>query len=585
MDARKLVVALTLLAGFPASLLAATPASGTLNAPASGQTSSVSWTGGPYTGATADPTACTTLTCDTYTLTVNIPDTFYAANPDYAVKVGITWASSTNDFDLYVNDASGNTVCSSGNSNITSGQASELADCGQLAAGTYTVQVVAFAVTNSTYSGTATVAPEPTSPTGTGRYKSGKFTFSAPLTLPGPADLAFNVQGIEPRVKADSLGNIYAAAIQGIPAGTDVWKSMDGGKTFTFLGQPDGAQAASAVARGGGLGGGDEDLAIGASGNVYVTSLWLGSATQSDSFNGGSTWVVNPISTDEPIVDRQWIASYGNSVVYLTTKQLGADLTGTASLFVVKSFDGGITFPQVTQVTMPLVGVQPGDQGNIEVDPNNGYVYTVFFDDSGKNLYIARSTNGGINFDVKLVYANTVSMVNVFPSLAIDQAGNLYVAYSDSHAAYLTSSQDHGATWSTPVRVSNGSGSKSVIGPWVTAGAPGAVNVTWWGTPALSNNDTTAQWKVYFAQSQNALASIPTFAQTAATGVMHQGAICTNGTGCASGTRNLAEYFAPGLYLDGSEMIVYSDDYNNASPVATFIRQTGGATLKSKSGQ
>lgn len=585
MDARKLVVALTLLAGFPASLLAATPASGTLNAPASGQTSSVSWTGGPYTGATADPTACTTLTCDTYTLTVNVPNTFYAANPDYAVKVGITWASSTNDFDLYVNDASGNTVCSSGNSNITSGQASELADCGQLAAGTYTVQVVAFAVTNSTYSGTATVAPEPTSPTGTGRYKSGKFTFSAPLTLPGPADLAFNVQGIEPRVKADSLGNIYAAAIQGIPAGTDVWKSMDGGKTFTFLGQPDGAQAASAVARGGGLGGGDEDLAIGASGNVYVTSLWLGSATQSDSFNGGSTWVVNPISTDEPIVDRQWIASYGNSVVYLTTKQLGAALNGTVSLFVVKSFDGGITFPQVTQVTMPLVGVQPGDQGNIEVDPNNGYVYTVFFDDSGKNLYIARSTNGGINFDVKLVYANTVSMVNVFPSLAIDQAGNLYVAYSDSHAAYLTSSQDHGATWSTPVRVSNGSGSKSVIGPWVTAGAPGAVNVTWWGTPALSNNDTTAQWKVYFAQSQNALASIPTFAQTAATGVMHQGAICTNGTGCASGTRNLAEYFAPGLYLDGSEMIVYSDDYNNASPVATFIRQTGDATLKSKSGQ
>jgi hypothetical protein len=582
MDARKLVVALTLLAGFPAALFAATPASGTLNAPASGQTTSIGWSGGPYTGATADPTACTTLTCDTYTLTVNVPDTFYAANPGYAVQVGITWADSTNDFDLYVNDSSGNTVCSSGDSNTTSGKASELADCGQLAAGTYTVQVVAFAVANSTYSGTASVAPEPTSPTGRARYKSGKFTFSAPLTLPGPSSLIVSTQGIEPRVRADSLGNIYAAAIQGVPAGTDTWKSMDGGRTFTYLGQPDGAQAASAILRGVGLGGGDEDLAIGTSGNVYVTSLWIGSATQSDSFDGGSTWVVNPISTDEPIVDRQWIASYGNNVVYLTTKQLGAALSGTVSLFVAKSFDGGITFPQVTQVTTPLVGVQPGDQGNIEVDPNNGYVYTVFFDDTGKNLYIARSTNGGVNFDVKLVYANTVSMVNVFPSLAIDQAGDLYIVYSDGHAAYLTSSQDYGATWSTPVRASNGSGSKSVIGPWVTAGAPGAVDITWWGTSALSNNDGTAQWKVYFAQSQNALASIPTFAQTAATGVMHQGAICTNGTGCADGTRNLAEYFAPGLYLDGSEMIVYSDDYNNASPVATFIRQTGGATVAPK---
>lgn len=579
MNTGRFAILVTCMALFSAPLFGATPAGGTLNAPASGQTSSIGWNGGPYTGATADPSACTTLTCDSYLLTVNVPGSFYAANPNYAVKVGITWASSTNDFDLYVNDANGNTVCSSGASNTTSGQASELADCGQLAAGTYTVQVVAFAVANSTYSGTATVALEPTSQTGTARYKSGKFTFSKPIVLPGPADLAFNAQGIEPRVKTDSLGNIYAAAIQGIPAGTDAWKSIDGGKTFTYLGQPDGAQAAAAIARGGGLGGGDEDLAIGSSGNIYVTSLWLGSATQSDSFNGGSTWVVNPLSTDEPIVDRQWIASYGNSAVYLTTKQLGADLTGTASLFVVKSFDGGITFPQVSQVTTPGIGVQPGDQGNIEVDQSNGYVYTVFFDGSGKNLYIARSTKGGINFDIKLVYANTVSMVNVFPSLAIDRAGNLYIVYSDSHAAYLISSQDHGATWSTPVRVSNGSGTKSVIGPWVTAGAPGALDITWWGTPALSNNDGTAQWKVFFSQSQNALVRIPTFAQTTATGVMHQGAICTNGTGCATGTRNLAEYFAPGLYIDGNEMIVYSDDYNHTAPVPVFTRQTSGAKV------
>jgi hypothetical protein len=90
-----------------------------------------------------------------------------------------------------------------------------------------------------------------------------------------------------------------------------------------------------------------------------------------------------------------------------------------------------------------------------------------------------------------------------------------------------------------------------------------------------------AQWHVFFSQSQNALASIPTFSQTTPTGVIHAGAICTNGTGCASGTRNLAEYFAPGLYLDGSEMIVYSDDYNNSSPLAVFIRQNGGPNLYS----
>jgi hypothetical protein len=583
MNVRKFSVAMLCLTfvAITVPLFAAVPTSGTLNAPASGQNSSINWSGGPYTGATADPTACTTLTCDTFTLTVNVSSTFYAANPNYAVKVGINWASSTNDFDLYVNDSSGNTVCSSGQSNLTTGNPSELADCGQLAAGTYTVQVVAFAAANSGYSGTATVAPEPTAATGTGRYKSGKFGFSSPIVLPGPQNPVLSNQGIEPRVRTDSLGNIYAAAIQGVPAGTDAWKSMNGGATWTYLGQPDGAQAAAAMgARGAGLGGGDEDLAIGASGNVYVTSLWLGSATQSSSFDGGSIWTVNPFSSDEPIVDREWIASYGNSVLYLTTKQLGAALNGTASMLVAKSFDGGITFPQIRQVTTPLVGVQPGDQGNIEVDPKTGYVYTVFFDQSGNNLYIARSVDGGNTFSLKLIYANTVSMVNVFPSLAIDSAGSLYVVYSDSHNVYLTTSQDFAATWSLPVRVSNGSGTKSAIGPWITAGSPGAVNITWWGTPALSNNSATAQWKVFFAQSQDALKTIPTFAQTEATGVMHQGAICTNGTGCATGTRNLAEYFAPGLYIDGNELIVYSDDYNNSAPVATFTRQTSGTVIK-----
>lgn len=571
---------LLLLLLVSAYAVAATPNSGTLTAPASGQTSSVTWSGGPYTGVTADPSLCSSVTCDSYALTVNVPSTFYSSNPNYAVQVGLNWPNSTSDFDLYVYDSSGNQVCSSaqGNTNF------EQADCGQLASGAYTVQVVAFAVVDSSYSGNASVGPEPTSPVGKARYKSGNFSFSTPLTLPGPDDLLFVVQGLEPRVKTDSLGNIYAAAIQGVPAGTDVWKSLDGGSSFQFLGQPDGAQAASAIARGAGAGGGDEDLAIGSSGNVYVNSLWLGSSTQSTSFDGGTTWAVNPFSTDTPLVDRQWIASQSGRVLYLTYKQLGVLLVGTESVFVAKSFDGGITWPQITEVTTPQFGVQPGDQGNIEVDPNNGNVYTVFFGAGGDNLYLARSTDGGLTFSLQLVYqaARGTSLVNVFPSLAIDQGGNLYIAFSDSHSAFLTFSTDHGATWTVPVRASNGSGTKSTIGPWLTAGAPGKVNITWWGTPAASNNDGSAQWKVFFTQSQNALAKIPTFAQIAVTGVMHQGAICTNGTGCAAGTRNLAEYFAPGLYLDGSELIVYSDDFNNASPLATFTRQIGGATVNQK---
>jgi alpha-glucosidase len=152
-----------LLIAYPA--VASTPSSATLNAPAAGQTSSVTWSGGPFTGATADPAACTSVTCDTFALTVNVPATFYSSNPSYAVHVRIGWASNTNDFDLNVNDASGNTVCSSaqGQTNF------EDADCGPLPAGSYTVQVVGFTVVNATYTGTASVAPEPAAATGTAR--------------------------------------------------------------------------------------------------------------------------------------------------------------------------------------------------------------------------------------------------------------------------------------------------------------------------------------------------------------------------------------------------------------------------------
>ena len=557
--------------------------SGTVNAPASGGSSTLTWNGGPISGTYGvggvATIQCTSVTCDIYTLTVNVPSTFYASNPNYAISIGINWASNLNDLDLYVSDANGNVVCSSAQG-LTNW---ELADCGQLPSGVYTVSVEASAAVNTTYSGNISLAPEPTTPSGKARYRPGTFTFSTPITMPGPSDLVAGEQDIEPRLSVDVLGNIYGAAIQGIPAGTDTWKSYDGGKTFTYLGQPDGAQAAAALgARGAGLGGGDEDIAIGTSGIVNVTSLWLGSATESVSTDGGSNWVANPLSTDIPGDDRQWIASDGSQTVYLTYKQLGAALSGTESIIAAKSTDGGVTFTQVGLVTTPESGVQPGDQGNITVDPNTHAVYTVFIGSNSNQVYVAKSVDGGQTWILKLVFQAGVgtSLANVFPNVAVDSASNVYVAYSDGTNIHLTVSQNGGTSWSTPVRVNNGATSKTALAPWIVAGSAGKVNITWWGTASNSNMDPGAQWMVFMAQSQNALANIPTFSQAAATGIMHAGAICVNGTGCASGTRNLAEYFAPTAYTDGSEMILYSDDYNNSSPLGTFIRQISGPTIK-----
>jgi hypothetical protein len=574
---------LGVLVAFLAIPAFSTTFTGSLNAPAAGGSSTLSWNGGPISGTYGvggvATIQCTSVTCDTYSLTVNVPATFYSSNPNYSITVGVNWGSNLNDLDVYISDASGNVVCSSAQG-LTS---SELADCGQLASGVYTVSVEASAAVNTSYSGTIQLAPESAVPSGRARYAPGSFKFSTPITMPGPAPLVAGQQDIEPRLSVDMLGNIYGAAIQGIPAGTDTWKSYDGGKTWQYLGQPDGAQAAAALGlRGVGLGGGDEDIAIGSSGVVNVTSLWLGSATESVSNTGGATWTENPLATDVPGDDRQWIASDGPNIVYLTYKQLGAALSGTESILALKSTDAGLTFTQVGVVTTPESGVQPGDQGNITVDPNNHAVYTVFIGSNSNEVYLAKSVDGGQTWVLKLVFQDHAgaNLANVFPNVAVDSASNVYVAYSDGTNIHLTVSRDGGTTFSAPVRVNNGATSKTALAPWIVAGSAGKVNITWWGTSSSSNMDLNAQWQVFMAQSLNALNSVPTFSQAAATPVMHVGAICVNGTGCASGTRNLAEYFAPTSFIEGSELILYSDDHNNASPLGTFVRQVSGPKIK-----
>src|SRR5437764_4293585 len=74
-------------------------------------------------------------------------------------------------------------------------------------------------------------------------YVNGNFTFTAPQELTGhPPSPAFYQADAEPEDIVDIFGNIYVTAIQGVPGGTDLWKSTNKGNSFVYLGQPDGAQ-------------------------------------------------------------------------------------------------------------------------------------------------------------------------------------------------------------------------------------------------------------------------------------------------------------------------------------------------------
>jgi hypothetical protein len=123
------------------------------------------------------------------------------------------------------------------------------------------------------------------------------FSFSTPLRLvrpdiPASPGVTLLDQDIEPEIKSDIFGNIYVTAIDGVPGGVDLWKSIDKGASFVYLGHPDGAQdrcgAPPLPTCVGGAGGGDDSIDVSEGGYLYVSSLSLASVTVSTSMDGGT---------------------------------------------------------------------------------------------------------------------------------------------------------------------------------------------------------------------------------------------------------------------------------------------------------
>src|SRR5205807_5781423 len=116
---------------------------------------------------------------------------------------------------------------------------------------------------------------------------------------------------------------------------------------------------------------------------------------------------------------------------------------------------------------------------------------------------------------------------------------NVYATWSNASKSgtnfYYTCSADAGASWSSPVIV-NTAPAKTAVFPWVAAQA-GTVDVVYYGTAGA--NAAGAVWNVYLAQTTNNGANFSQSLVSASPN--HMGVICTQGTACAPGTRNLLD--------------------------------------------
>ncbi len=513
------------------------------------------------------------VNCDTYTLTVGgTTSDWQAANK--AIRIAIDWQVPANDYDLFIHKDSnaGPVVASSANGAPETEEAAVISPA-TMGTGVYTVHVVYFLGTSGAdqYRGSATVVPAPSAV-----YLKGGFTFSTPRTASAPA----TVSDGEPSSRCDKFGNYYVAGIRGVPGGCDLWYYNLNRSSSLFdpnlrnpiyRGMPDGITG-STTTQAGGDGGGDVDLAVGfpPTGTPVLSfvSLTIGNISAAISSDMGQSWQKNPLGNvtgGAAVDDRQWIQFYGDHVVYLLYRTFQPAVTQ-----IQQSTDGGFTWGPARTAG------EIGQVGSVDVDQNDGTVYVV-----GSSGQVAVGvpdliTQEPLTYNVYPVL--TGSDANLFSIIRVGSDGTVYLCFSDGQQIYLTFSTNKGATWSSPVRVSDGPDTKTALFPALVVGTkPGTVDIAWYGSSDTTNEDQ-ADWKVFFAQGINANTSLPTFTQSVVTPYAIHGSNISLGGTLGNANRNLLDYFQITLDPQGQAVIAYTDDHNDYNGNVYVAHQIGGHT-------
>jgi hypothetical protein len=264
-------------------------------------------------------------------------------------------------------------------------------------------------------------------------------------------------------VTAFQLGRRVSGAAANI--GTAV--SHDAGRTWqrsalpsvTIASQPAGPETAAS----------DPSVAYDA-----VHGAWLVSALTLEPGNShvyvtrstdGEHWSSPADVANGPLLDKEWIVC-DNGATSPFRGRCYVEYTDDEKNETVSQFtiDGGVTWSVPVRSTSALVGTQP-------VVRADGTLVVVAGDYNGSaaltgSIVAVRSTDGGATFTRTNVSAlkahdNDPMRAVSLPSVDIDSAGTIYAAWHDcrfragcgENDIVLSTSQDGGLTWSTPVRV------------------------------------------------------------------------------------------------------------------------------------
>jgi hypothetical protein len=392
----------------------------------------------------------------------------------------------------------------------------------------------------------------------------------------------------EPTVHEAPNGDIVVCGPNGVPSDSSLWR-LDATRHFQPLDRVPTAP----------FGGGDCDFQFDASDDLYMIDLWLGDTSIARSADHQSWDYSSPVTFKQPVGDRQWIDAAGNGVVYITWRNL-AD-----GIWAAKSTDGGVTF-------LPETPVAPAATrgGNLVIDkqgdPTLNTVYTAWAIDrvyqSGAptsvpvidNVYLAKTTDGGLTWSSELVHAGRSLVSQNFPVVALDAQSRPYVSWAENDPAtgapaiYVSHRNDDGS-WSAPDQVS-APGTTNTF-PWLTVGDAGRIAVGWYGADYVGiPDDPGHDWYLHVAETTNGLAATPTWNDMTVEKIKTNDFICTQGTLCVLGGlnspgRELGDFLTVDKDHRGAVIVSYNGNVSGDGYTTRFIRQACGPSLYASVGR
>ena len=552
------------------------------------------------------------LNCDTFTLNVG-------GNPsDWSgklIRIKIEWLLPVTDYDLYIHkDSNSGPLAGSSTRGATSPTEpltweDTTIDPSVQGTGVYTVHAVYYLATAADqYHGSATIEAKPASPP-----PPPPSTETAPRYFNYPAPPALGNSAGEPTIGVNwSSGNVFfLSSLQTLRVKFDdtaspapaTWDDVSATNTSLVSSDP--------------ILFTDSDMGALRTNRTFVSQLLGKTSLMSFTDDDGANWTPSQGSGINSGVDHQTIGGgpYAkntdgslkgaaiqhpgpNGQIYPNAIYYASQDAGLAE--IARSDDGGFTFG----VALPMWTLVQCDglHGHIKVGPD-GTVYVPNKSCGGKQG-VAVSEDNGLTWSIRTIDGSTAGDTD--PSVGIGTDGTVYFGYADGDGHARTAvSRDRGLSWQNVQDVGAVQGVQNTVFPAVIAGDSDRAAFFFLGsaTPGANGRATDTSfpgtWFGYIATTFDGGATWVTVNATPNDPVQ-RGVICTNGTTCPTGTRNLLDFNDITVDKQGRVLIAYADGCvtgdcirgvdrngdgrldgadNDATDKATIIRQVGGKRL------